>query len=424
MNVLIIGSGAREHAIGWKLAQSKPISKLFFAPGNAGTFLIGTNLALPIPTLNASEEIWRGYFEQILAQCRSNRIELIVIQNESPLSHGMVDFLTKSGIKVFGPSREAAEIESSKIWAADFGDIFGLPVPGSLTFLYPQEFSADWNLPDNFRVVKKSGLAEGKGVVVASSTGEVHWVINKFLREGQAVIVQETLAGQEISAHAFTDGINVSLTPLSCDYKKIGEGNTGDNTGGVGSYSLAESFSERFVEISRITSSIVQNLEKLGRKFKGVIFPGLILTEDGIKILEVNCRFGDPETQVLLPRLKTDLLEIILAIVNDELHSIPIEWEETYAVCVVLCLKGYPDPKEIEIGFPISGLDSVPQDVLVFHAGTTTDKLGRVVTNSGRVLSVVALGKSLEEARTRVYEAIKKIHFEGMYFRSDIALNV
>lgn len=421
INVLIVGSGAREHVIGWKILQSPLLSRLFFAPGNAGTSAVATNLSVKIPKIRSSEKIWKKYFREILGFCVDLEISLVVVQNENPIAAGLVDFLRSNGVRTFGPTALAAAIESSKIWANEFMEEFGIPHPRATAVLYP-DMARQLKLPEEFKVVKADGLAEGKGVHIGQTSREVTELAESILENGDRVLIQEFLEGWEVSAHAFTDGVFVAQMPDSCDYKKLGEANKGENTGGVGAYcpafGLTEEDSIQIGEITERTISFLANDHR--RRFEGVLYPGLFVTEDGIKVIEYNCRFGDPEAQVLLPKLKTDFLEVMMACIEGWLGQIEIEWDDDYAVCVVLCSGGYPNTEKMTLGVPISGLDQVPDDILVFHAGTGFNNDGKIVTTSGRVLSIVAKGKSLEEARNKVYSAIENIGFEKMIYRESV----
>lgn len=422
-NVLTIGSGAREHAIGWKLLQSPGLGKLFFVPGNAGTEKIGTNIPTKMPTLNAEPAVWEKFFRRLLIDCRLLRIDLVVVQNDNALAAGLVDFLDQNGILAFGCSQAAARIESSKVWADKFAQTWGLPKPRSLILNSFEEIRSAELEAMVPCVVKADGLAGGKGVKTCLTVSNVFRQLDLLMNQrilgvsGERIVLQKLVAGREVSAHAFTDGRTVLPLPLSFDSKKSGEGDTGENTGGVGAVSDSKRVTKRETNlINRLSQKIISCLSEEGIIFQGVIYPGLL----GAKLIEVNARLGDPETQVLLPPMQGDLLEVMLACVNGNLDQVSVGWSDQVAVCVVLCSRGYPDPEKTEVGFPISGLDSIPDNVLVFHAGTKTDELGRVVTAGGRVLSIVALGDTLEEARAKVYAAIKNIKFEGMWKRDDI----
>lgn len=430
MRVLLIGSGAREHTIAWKLRQSSRLSEIFVAPGNAGTKSIATNIPVVIPKPDAPKGQWRSFNNTVTCLARWYQIDLVVIGPEGPLSSGLTDRLTHYGIKAFGPYKSAARVEYSKIWSSRFMQRNGIPQPQSwrcLNFEKAKKIVDQIELPV---VIKADGLAAGKGVVTVDTYSEAINTLRVFMVDqilgvaGKRVLLQERLVGREVSAHAFTNGHDVVHMPFSCDYKRIGVGDTGKNTGGIGCYSPAvwlEEAAEHFIR-QYITERSIRSLEEEDIQYRGVFYPGLMVIDEGPKALEFNCRFGDPETQVLLPRLQGDLLEIMNACVGvgGKLVDVPINWDPRVCVCVVLCSGGYPG--SYKTGFPITGLDRVPDDVIVFHAGTKLGEDGQTLTDGGRVLSVVALGETLEEARWKVFEAIGRIYFKGMYYRHDIAL--
>jgi len=417
MNVLLVGSGAREHALAWKLRQSPRLTDLFVAPGNTGTAAIAQNLAIRPADI-----------EGICRAAVDNRIDLVVVGPEQPLADGLVDHLAVRGIAAFGPSQAAARIESSKAFAKELMRRHGIPAAASATFTNrtdARNYVLGLSQPP---VVKADGLAAGKGAFVCDSREDALHAIDLMMgndplfgEAGRTVVIEELLSGREVSAHAFTDGVTVAAMPFSCDYKRALDSDQGPNTGGMGAYSpplWLDEPSERFIH-ERITETAVRAMMEEGVPYRGVLYPGLMMTANGPKVLEFNCRFGDPETQVLLPRLKSDLLEICWAVVNNRLHEVAIEWSSDACVGVVLASGGYPD--DYQTGFPIYGLASVEPDVLVFHAGTSLADDGAVVTAGGRVLTVVATGPTLTEARAKAYRNIQHLHFSRCHYRKDIA---
>jgi phosphoribosylamine--glycine ligase len=415
MNVLIVGSGAREHTIAWKLAQSPLLGRLFVAPGNAGTAAIAENLPV------AANDI-----EGLAATARDQRIDLVVVGPEEPLARGLVDRLAVVGIPAFGPSRAAAEIESSKVFSKGLMQRHSIPTAAFGTFDSFDEAAAFVRAHQGPLVVKADGLAAGKGAVVTSTkeealaTLEEMMVRGVFGDAGRRVVVEERLQGREVTVHAFTDGRAVVSMPLSCDHKPVFDGDRGPNTGGMGAYSppgwldrTAEDWIDRHV-----TRATVEAMFEEGRPYRGVLYPGLMVTADGPQVLEYNCRFGDPETQVLLPRLKTDLLEVLRAVVNNRLEGTVVEWSDEACVGVVLASGGYPG--SYDTGFPIEGLGEVDADVQVFHAGTKRREDGTIVTAGGRVLTVVATGATLAQAREKAYRNVERIRFQGVHYRRDI----
>jgi phosphoribosylamine--glycine ligase len=417
MNVLLVGSGAREHALAWKLRQSPRLTDLFIAPGNAGTAAVGANLPLKASDL-----------EGLAQAARDNHCELVVVGPEDPLARGLVDRLAAEGIAAFGPSQAAARIESSKAFAKELMGRHGIPTAPFAVFGNRTDARNHVKGLVEPPVVKADGLAAGKGAIVCDSREDALQAVDLMMGEGAAfgaaghtVVIEERLSGREVTAHAFTDGRTTLPMPFSCDYKRALDGDEGPNTGGMGAYSppgwLDPDTARRIDE--GITAAAVDAMMAEGLPYRGILYPGVIVTEDGPNVLEFNCRFGDPETQALLPRLKTDLLEICLAVANNRLHEIEVEWSEQACVAVVLASGGYPD--EYETGFPISGLAQVESDVMVFHAGTALAEDGSVVTSGGRVLTVAALGDTLTEARTRAYRNVQHIHFSRCHYRRDIA---
>jgi phosphoribosylamine--glycine ligase len=418
MNVLLIGSGAREHAMAWKLRQSPKLTDLVIAPGNAGTRSLGENVDV------AASDV-----DGIVKLAQERRVELVVVGPEDPLSRGLVDRLAVEGIAAFGPTQSAARIESSKAFSKDLMLRHGIPTADARTFSNRMDARKYVeSLGSRQVVVKADGLAAGKGVFVCDSHDDAINAVEQMMGDaaifgasGGTVLIEERLSGREVSAMAFTDGVTVAPMPFSCDYKRIGDRDEGPNTGGMGAYSpppwLDESH-EPFIH-ERITEAAVAAMREDGAPYRGILYPGCMVTADGPKAIEFNCRFGDPEAQVLLPRLKSDLLEICLAVVNNRLGEAEIEWSTDATVGVVMASGGYPG--DYETGHPIAGLDSLEDGVMVFHAGTRVNENGQVVTSGGRVLTVVATGKSLAEARAKAYRNVQRIHFTQAQYRRDIA---
>ena len=417
MNVLLVGAGAREHALAWKLRQSSRLTDLFLAPGNAGTAALGRNL-----TVKASD------VEGLTRAAKENRCELVVVGPEDPLARGLVDRLAVEGIAAFGPSQGAARIESSKAFAKELMERHGIPTARSAVFSNRTDARNHVEGLSQPPVVKADGLAVGKGALVCGSKEEALQAIDLMMGEqavfgaaGQTVVIEERLSGREVTAHAFSDGRTTVPMPFSCDYKRALDGDEGPNTGGMGAYSppaWLDPDSARRID-GEITTAAIDAMMAEGTPYRGVLYPGVMVTSDGPQVLEFNCRFGDPEAQALIPRLETDLLEICLAVANNRLQEVQVQWSEQACVAVVLASGGYPE--EYQTGFPISGLAQLEPDVMVFHAGTELTSIGSVVTSGGRVLTVAALGDTLSEARAKAYRNVQHIHFSRRHHRRDIA---
>ena len=417
MNVLLVGSGAREHALAWKLRQSPKLTDLFVAPGNAGTAALGTNLPL-----KASD------VEGLTRAAKENRCELVVVGPEDPLARGLVDRLAVEGIAAFGPSRSAAQIESSKAFAKALMERHGIPTARTAVFSNRTDARNHIEGLGEAPVVKADGLAGGKGALICDTKAEALRAIDMMMGEqaifgaaGRTVVIEERLSGREVSAHAFSDGRTTLPMPFSCDYKRALDGDEGANTGGMGAYSppaWLDADTARAID-EGITTAAINAMMDENVPYRGILYPGIMVTPDGPEVLEYNCRLGDPEAQALLPRLKTDLLEICLAVANNRLHQVEVEWSEQACVAVVLASGGYPE--EYQTGFPISGLGQLEEDVLVFHAGTELTAIGSVVTSGGRVLTVAALGDTLTEARAKAYRNVQRVHFSLRHYRRDIA---
>jgi len=426
MNVLLIGSGAREHAIAWKLRQSPKLDALTVAPGNAGIARIADVAPLAIPKPFAPEPEAAAFGEAVLRLARDRRAELVAVAPDDPLALGLVDRLDAAGIAAFGPTKAAARIESSKSFAKDLMRRHAIPMSESASF---DDFDAAARYIEsrpNDVVVKADGLTAGKGAIVTCSHHEAIETLRDLLvagtlgAAGRTIVIEDRLVGLETSAHAFTDGTTVAHMPFSCDHKPVFDGNTGPNTGGMGAYSPPSWLDAATADAIRrgVTEAAVHAMAAEGAPFRGVLYPGLIVTRDGPRVIEYNARFGDPETEVLLLRLQSDLLEIMLACAGGTLARADVRWSDDAAVTVMLASGGYPGA--YETGKPISGLDDVDRDVTVFHAGTKRDASGALVTNGGRVLAVSATAPTLPEARDRVYRNIARIHFDGMHYRTDI----
>ena len=414
MRVMVIGSGGREHAIVWALSRSTGVDKVFCAPGNGGI----QELAELVP-ISVDDFDGLGQF------ALEKEVGLVVVGPDDPLADGIVDHLQEMGLKVFGPNKAAAQIEGSKIFMKDLCQKYEIPTAAYATFDDAGE-ALDYIRERGAPIVLKAdGLAAGKGVVVAETLEEAEAAVDKIMLQrafgdaGERIIVEEFLAGQEVSILAFVDGETVRPMIEAQDHKPAFDGDEGPNTGGMGTYAPVPQISR--AELQQAVKTIIEPAARAmvqeGRPFSGVLFAGLMMTAEGPRLIEFNARFGDPETQVVLPLLKTDLLEALLATAEGRLDQVELQWKEGAAVCVILASGGYPI--RYEKGFAISGLDQV--DALVFHAGTKVEA-GRAVTNGGRVLGVVATGPDAATARAKAYEEALKIDFEGRQMRSDIAL--
>lgn len=417
MNVLLIGSGGREHAIAWKLAQSKKLSKLFIAPGNPGTAKHGINVDIGVNDI-----------DKLVDFAKSNDVELAVVGPEDPLANGAVDAFEAAGIKAFGPSKAAAQLEADKAFAKQLMRSSSVSAAEGQTFDRFEDAKAYIATRDEPVVVKAAGLAKGKGVYVCDDPADAILAAEKIMVDniygeaGARIVVEEKLIGEEASILAFVDGKNIYVMESSQDHKPIGEGDTGPNTGGMGAYSPAPVVTDKLMDqITReVLVPIVDGMNRQGMPYKGVLYAGIMVTAGGPRVLEFNVRFGDPETQPILMRLKSDLLEVMLAVCEQKLDEVTLKWDPRPSVCVVMSSGGYPDA--YEGGKEIDGLDDASEmdDVFVFHAGTA-GKDGKIVTAGGRVLGVTAVGGTVADAKARAYEAVDKISFEGAYCRRDIA---
>ncbi len=417
MNILIVGGGGREHALAWKIAQSKLCTKLYAAPGNPGIAESAECVGVAV----------KAPFTELVAWCREKSIDLVVVGPERPLSEGIVDALTAAGLRAFGPTASAARIESSKSFAKQLMQEAGIPTAAAKMFTGADEAVAYIEQHGAPIVVKASGLAEGKGVIVARTKAEAADAIDQIMRRkafgeaGAEVLVEDFLVGEEASLLAFADGSVVRAMDSAQDHKPVFDGDEGPNTGGMGAYSPAPVVTPAVYErcVKEVLEPCLATLRRRGIDYRGVIYAGLMITQDGPKVVEFNCRFGDPEIQALIPRLENDLVEVMLACIEGRLAQIELKWRDA-AVCVVAASGGYPG--SYEKGKAIKGLDAVPAngDVIVFHAGTKKDDKGQVVTNGGRVLGVTVKDEYLSVAIERAYQLIKKIGFDGMHYRTDI----
>lgn len=414
MNVLIIGSGGREHAIAWKVAQSPRLTKLYIAPGNAGTADCGENVLLEVTN-----------HADVVRFCKKKQVDLVLVGPEIPLADGLADSLSAGGIRCFGPKQAAAQIEASKVFAKDFMTRHHIPTARYAAFNKVTDAIAYLERTDYPIVIKASGLAAGKGVMLpetldeARSTLESILVDRAFGEAGNEAIIEERLSGQEVSLMAFTDGESIVPMLPAQDHKRLLDGDNGPNTGGMGAYAPAPIFTADLMNeaVESVLKPAVNGLRLEGTPFVGVLYAGLMLTQNGIRALEFNCRFGDPETQVVLPLLETDLLDIAEACVNGNLDDIQIRWKDGAAVCVVLASKGYPEKAEVGKQIILSPLD---ENIICFHAGTTKEN-DKVVTTGGRVLGVTAWAETLAESVEFAYDAVNKIRFDGMQYRKDVA---
>jgi len=417
VRVLVIGSGGREHALAWKLSHSRSVSELLVAPGNAGTATLARNLPIAVTDLPG-----------LVRAAQMHRADLVVVGPEVPLALGLVDMLQQADIPAFGPRRDAARLESSKAFAHEIMHSCGIPAADSRVFTsFPKarEYVAGLPFPV---VVKADGLAAGKGAIIATSLHDAETALEDMLVKrvfgdaGNRVVVEEFLQGTEVSLLAFTDGSHVVPMVPACDYKRIGDDDAGPNTGGMGSYSPPAFFGADLVQrtVDEVVTPAVQAMANRGCEYRGVLYAGLMVDGDRIRVLEFNARFGDPETQAILPRLEGDLGQILMSCTDGTLNSVTINWKTGPSVAVVLASGGYPGA--YAKGLPISGLDRIDPDVMVFHAGTTSSVNGAVLTDGGRVLAVVATADTMAEARERVYDNVIRISYPHMVYRTDIAL--
>jgi len=419
MKVLVIGSGGREHALTWKLKQSAAISRIFCAPGNAGTASLAENVPIAAADLTALRMF-----------AKQNTIDLTVVGPDDPLAMGIVDLFTSLGLRIFGPTKSAARLESSKIFAKEIMRARNVPTAQARTFsdsdaalAYCQELKFPV-------VIKADGLALGKGVIIAENFASARSTVEMMMKEarfgeaGRRIVVEEFLRGTECSIHALVDGKKYRLLESARDHKRALDGDEGPNTGGMGAFSPANNWNEQLQAKleEEVMKPLLAGLAKEEITYRGLLYPGLMIAPDGLRVLEFNCRFGDPETQALLPRMTSELLPLLEATIDGKIDNCKIEWDERVSVTVVLASRGYPGKSET--GKVISGLEQAAKlsGVHVFHAGTKRLN-NEIVTSGGRVLAVTALGKDIPAARDRAYEAAALIQFEGVHFRRDIALS-
>jgi phosphoribosylamine--glycine ligase len=420
MKILVTGSGGREHALAWKLKQSANVDRIFCAPGNAGTAQLADNVAIPATDLPA-----------LVRFAKQNNVDLTVVGPDDPLALGVVDLFVSEKLRIFGPTKSAARLESSKIFAKELMRAEKIPTAQASTFSNSTQalhYCEHLVFPV---VIKADGLALGKGVIIAPDVTTARSTIDELMNQGRfgnagrRIVIEEFLRGSECSLHALVDGENYRLLESARDQKRVFDGDQGPNTGGMGAFSPANNWNtqlqSQFEE--EIMRPLLRRLDAEKIPFHGLLYPGLMITNEGVRVLEFNCRFGDPETQALLPRMKSDLLPLLEATIDGNIGRHTIKWDERAAVTVVLASGGYPGKYETEK--PISGLeDAAKLDAIeIFHAGTRRAN-GQIMTAGGRVLAVTALGATIEAARTRAYKAVSRIHFEGCHYRRDVALSV
>lgn len=416
MKVLIVGSGGREHAIAWKVSKSEKVDKIYCAPGNAG-----------IAEVAECVNIGAMEFNKLVAFAKEKEIDLTIIGMDDPLVGGVVDEFEKEGLRVFGPRKNAAILEGSKAFSKDLMKKYNIPTAAYETFNSPEEAQKYLETSKYPIVLKADGLALGKGVLICNTKEEAMdgvkelMLDKKFGASGDTIVVEEFMTGREVSVLSFCDGKTIRIMTSAQDHKRAGDGDTGLNTGGMGTFSPSPFYTDEVDEFCKkyIYQATVDAMAAEGREFKGVIFFGLMLTAEGPKVLEYNARFGDPETQVVLPRMKNDIVEVFEACVDGTLDEIDLEFEDNAAVCVVLASDGYP--VSYEKGFEIKGLEKFADsdEYFVFHAGSKFDG-DKIVTNGGRVLGVTAKGKDLVTARANAYAATEWIDFDNKYMRHDI----
>ena len=417
MKILIVGGGGREHAIAWKLAKSPKVEKMYCAPGNAGIAEVAECVNIGVME-----------FDKLVAFAKEHEIDLTVVAPDDPLAAGAVDAFEAAGLRAFGPRANAAILEGSKAFSKDLMKKYGIPTAAYETFNDPEKALAYLETAKMPIVLKADGLALGKGVLICKDLEEAKAGVRTLMMDkqfgsaGDEIVIEEFMTGREVSVLSFVDGKTIKIMTSAQDHKRAKDGDQGLNTGGMGTFSPSPFYTPQVDAFCRehIYQKTVDAMKTEGREFKGIIFFGLMLTADGPKVLEYNARFGDPETQVVLPRMKNDLVDLFEACIDGTLDQIDLEFEDNAAVCVVLASAGYPE--HYEKGFEIRGLENFKDrdGYYVFHAGSKFDEQGRVVTNGGRVLGVTATGTNLKEARANAYKATEWIDFDNKYMRHDI----
>ena len=417
MKVLIVGGGGREHAIAWKVAKSPKVEKLYCAPGNAGIAEVAECVNIGVME-----------FDKLTAFARENQIDLTIIGPDDPLAAGAVDAFEAAGLRVFGPRKNAAILEASKAFSKDLMKKYGIPTAAYETFTSPEAALAYLETAKMPIVLKADGLALGKGVLICKDLEEAKEGVKTLMLDkqfgsaGDEIVIEEFMTGREVSVLSFVDGKTIKIMTSAQDHKRAKDGDQGLNTGGMGTFSPSPFYTAEVDAFCKehIYQKTVDAMRAEGREFKGIIFFGLMLTADGPKVLEYNARFGDPETQVVLPRMKNDIVDLFEVCIDGTLDQVDLQFEDNAAVCVVLASDGYPE--HYEKGFPIHGLEQFKgaDGYYVFHAGSKFDADGQIVTNGGRVLGVTATGKTLKEARANAYKATEFITFDNKYMRHDI----
>ena len=417
MNILVVGGGGREHTIVWKIAQSPKVEKIYCAPGNGG-----------IAEMAECVDIKATDIDAMVQFAKERRIDLVMVAPDDPLVLGMVDAMEAAGIRAFGPRKNAAIIEGSKVFSKDLMKKYNIPTAAYEVFTDSASAIDYVKRQNSFpAVIKAEGLALGKGVIIAQDLEEAVSGIRSIMDDkqfgdsGNRIVIEEYLQGPEVSVLAFTDGKTVVPMVSAQDHKRAYDNDEGLNTGGMGTFSPSRLYTDDIAAecMDNIFLPTIKAMQQEGRPFKGVLYFGLMMTKNGVKVIEYNARFGDPETQVVLPRLKTDLVEIMEAVIDERLDTINIEWDDNAAVCVVLASGGYPT--KYQTGYEIKGLETAKDNIIVFHAGTKRQD-GKIVTAGGRVLGVTAVSATLDQAIADAYKAVESISFQDMHYRKDIGI--